>query len=94
MTMKHRIRLADPKGAGSPPAGSVRRQDERSWSSRRDSEVILRLQRGGNLDVLYRGLRVSSVRLADRRNGAVADGPAPASLRAVQQRLSMQTITA
>jgi hypothetical protein len=72
MTKKHRIRLADPQGGRSPTAGSASRQDKGRWSSRRKTEVVLRLLRGETLDALSRELGVSSARLAEWRDEAIA----------------------
>ena len=72
MTKKHRIRLVDPQGGRSPTAGSASRQDKGRWSSRRKTEVVLRLLRGETLDALSRELGVSSVRLAEWRDEAIA----------------------
>jgi hypothetical protein len=72
MTKKHRIRLVDPQGGRSPTAGSASRQDKGRWSSRRKTEVVLRLLRGETLDALSRELGVSSARLAEWRDEAIA----------------------
>jgi hypothetical protein len=72
MTMKHRIRLVDPQGGRSPTAGSASRQDKGRWSSRRKTEAVLRLLRGETLDALSRELGVSSARLAEWRDEAIA----------------------
>jgi hypothetical protein len=72
MTKKHRIRLVDPQGGRSPTAGSASRQDRGRWSSRRKTEVVLRLLRGETLDALSRELGVSSARLAEWRDEAIA----------------------
>ena len=72
MTKKHRIRLVDPQGGRSPTAGSTSRQDKGRWSSRRKTEVVLRLLRGETLDALSRELGVSSARLAEWRDEAIA----------------------
>jgi predicted RNase H-like nuclease (RuvC/YqgF family) len=72
MTKKHRIRLVDPLGGRSPTAGSASRQDKGRWSSRRKTEVVLRLLRGETLDALSRELGVSSARLAEWRDEAIA----------------------
>ena len=72
MTKKHRIRLVDPQGGRSPTAGSASRQDKGRWSSRRKTEVVLRLLRGETLDALSRELGVSSARLAEWRDEAMA----------------------
>jgi len=72
MTKKHRIRLVDPQGRRSPTAGSASRQDKGRWSSRRKTEVVLRLLRGETLDALSRELGVSSARLAEWRDEAIA----------------------
>lgn len=63
MTKKHRIRLVDPQGGRSPTAGSASRQDKGRWSSRRKTEVVLRLLRGETLDALSRELGVILVTL-------------------------------
>jgi len=72
MTKKHRIRLVDPQGGRSPTAGSASRQDKGRWSSRRKTEVVLRLLRGETLDALSRELGVSPGRLAEWRDEAIA----------------------
>ena len=72
MTKKHRIRLVDPQGGRSPTAGSASRRDKGRWSSRRKTEVVLRLLRGETLDALSRELGVSSARLAEWRDEAIA----------------------
>jgi predicted RNase H-like nuclease (RuvC/YqgF family) len=72
MTKKHRIRLVDPQGGRSPTAGSASRQDKGRWSSRRKTEAVLRLLRGETLDALSRELGVSSARLAEWRDEAIA----------------------
>jgi hypothetical protein len=72
MTKKHRIRLVDPQGGRSPTAGSASRQDKGRWSSQRKTEVVLRLLRGETLDALSRELGVSSARLAEWRDEAIA----------------------
>jgi len=72
MTKKHRIRLVDPQGGRSPTAGSTGRQDKGRWSNRRKTEVVLRLLCGETLDALSRELGVSSARLAEWRDGAIA----------------------
>jgi hypothetical protein len=72
MTKKHRIRLVDPQGGRSPTAGSASRQDKGRWSSRRKTEVVLRLLRGETLDALSRELGVSSAWLAEWRDEAIA----------------------
>ena len=71
MTKKHRDRLVDPQGGRSPTGGSASRQDKGRWSSRRKTEVVLRILRGETLDALSRELGVSSARLAQAR-GTVA----------------------
>ena len=72
MTKKHRIRLVDPQGGRSPTAGSASRQDRGRWSSRRKTEAVLRILRGETLDALSRELGVSSARLAEWRDEAIA----------------------
>ena len=72
MTKKHRIRLVDPQGGRSPTPGSASRQDKGRWSSQRKTEVVLRLLRGETLDALSRELGVSSARLAEWRDEAIA----------------------
>ncbi len=72
MTEKHRIRLVDPQGGCRPAEGSASRQDKGRWSSRLKTEVVLRLLRGETLDALSRELGVSSARLAEWRDEAVA----------------------
>jgi predicted RNase H-like nuclease (RuvC/YqgF family) len=72
MTKKHRIGLVDPQGGRSPTAGSASRQDKGRWSSRRKTEVVLRLLRGETLDALSREIGVSSARLAEWRDEADA----------------------
>ena len=72
MTKKHRIRLVDPQGGRSPTAGSASRQDRGRWSSRRKTEVVLRILRGETLDALSRELGVSRGRLAEWRDEAIA----------------------
>jgi transposase len=72
MTKKHRNRLVDPQGGRSPTAGSASRQDKGRWSSRRKTEVVLRILRGETLDALSRELGVSSGRLAEWRDEALA----------------------
>ena len=72
MTKKHRIRLVDPQGGRSPTAGSASRQDRGRWSSRRKTEVVLRILRGETLDALSRELGVSPGRLAQWRDEAIA----------------------
>ncbi len=72
MTKKHRIRLVDPQGGRSPTAGSASRQDRGRWSSRRKTEVVLRILRGETLDALSRELGVSPGRLAEWRDEAIA----------------------
>jgi hypothetical protein len=72
MTKKHRIRLVDPQGGRSPTAGSASRRDKGRRSSRRKTEVVLRLLRGKTLDALSRELGVSCARLAEWRDEAIA----------------------
>ena len=72
MTKKHRIRPVDPQGGRSPTAGSASRQDKGRWSSRRKTEVVLRLLRGETLDALSRELGISPGRLAEWRDEAIA----------------------
>ena len=72
MTKKHRIRLADPQGGRSPTAGSASRQDKGRWASRRKTEIVLRIFRRETLDALSRELGVSSARLAEWRDEAIA----------------------
>ena len=72
MTKKHRIRLVDPQGGRSPTAGSASRQDKGRWSSRRKTEVVLRLFRGETLDALSRELGVTPGKLAEWRDEALA----------------------
>jgi transposase-like protein len=72
MTKKHRIRLLDPQGGRSPTAGSASRQDRGRWSSRRKTEVVLRILSGETLDALSRELGVSPGRLAQWRDEAIA----------------------
>jgi transposase len=72
MTKKHRIRLVDPQGGRSPTAGSTSRRDKGRWSSRRKTEVVLRILCGETLDALSRELSVSPHRLAGWRDEAVA----------------------
>jgi len=72
MTKKHRNRLVDPQGGRSPTGGSASRQDKGRWSSRRKTEVVLRILRGETLDALSRELGVSSGRLAEWRDEALA----------------------
>jgi transposase len=72
MTNKHRIRLVDPQGGRRPTAGSPSRQDRGRWSSRRKTEVVLRILRGETLDALSREVGVSPGRLAEWRDEAIA----------------------
>ena len=72
MTKKHRIRLVDPQGGRSPTAGSASRQDKGRWSSRRKTEVVLRLFRGETLDALSRELGDTPGMLAEWRDEALA----------------------
>jgi transposase len=72
MTKKHRVRLVDPQGGRSPTARSASRQDRGRWSSRRKTEVVLRILRGETLDALSRELGVSPGRLAEWRDEAIA----------------------
>jgi hypothetical protein len=72
MTKKHRIRLVDPQGGRSPNAGSASRQDRGRWSSRRKTEVVLRIRRGESLDALSREFGISPGRLAEWRDEAIA----------------------
>ena len=76
MTKKHRNRLVDPQGGRSPTGGSASRQDKGRWSSRRKTEVVLRILRGETLDALSRELGVSSARLAQWRDEFLAAGQA------------------
>ena len=71
MTKRYRVRLVDPQGGRSPTAESASRQDKARWSSRRKTEVVLRLLRGEILDALSRELGVSSARLAEWRDEAI-----------------------
>ena len=72
MTRKHRIRLADPQGGRSPTAGSARRPDRGRWSSRRKTEIVLRILRGETLDALSREVGVTTAKLAAWRDEALA----------------------
>ncbi len=72
MTKKHRIRLVDPQGGRSPTAGSASRQDKGRWASRRKTEIVLRIFRRETLDALSRELGVSSARLAEWSDEAIA----------------------
>ncbi len=64
----HRIRLANPQGWRSPTEGLGRRPDKGRWSSRRKTEIVLRILRGETLDALSRELGVLPARLAGWRD--------------------------
>ena len=72
ITRKHRIRLADPQGGRSPSAGSASQHDRGRWSSRRKTEIVLRILRGETIDALSREVGVTTATLAAWRDEALA----------------------
>jgi hypothetical protein len=68
--------VVEPLVGRSPTAGAASRQDKGRWSSRRKTEVVLRILRGETLDALSRELGVSSARLAQWRDEFLAAGQA------------------
>ena len=63
----------DAQGGRRPTEAAGRaRLDKGRWSSRRKAEIVLRLLKGETLDALSRELQVSSARLAQWRDEALA----------------------
>ncbi len=56
----------------SPSGDAGGRADRGRWSSRRKTEVVLRILRGEELDALSRELGISTARLSAWRDGALA----------------------
>ena len=69
---RHKTPSAAKRARSASGADEGDRQDKGRWSSRRKTEVVLRLLRGETLDALSRELGVSSARLAEWRDEAVA----------------------
>jgi hypothetical protein len=69
---RHKTPLAAKRAQSASGADEGDRQDKGRWSSRRKTEVVLRLFRGETLDALSRELGVTTGKLAEWRNEALA----------------------
>jgi hypothetical protein len=69
---RHKAPSAAQRARSASAAAEGERADKGRWSSRRKTEVVLRLFRGESLDALSRGLGVSPGRLAEWRDEAIA----------------------
>jgi hypothetical protein len=52
----------------------IEREDRGRWSSRRKTEIVLRLLRGEDVDALSRELKVTAARLSEWRDAFLAAG--------------------
>jgi len=69
---RHKHPSAAQRARSASGAAEGDRQDKGRWSSRRKTEVVLRLLRGETLDALSRELGVTTGRLAEWRDEALA----------------------
>lgn len=69
---RHRTPSAAQRARSASGAAEGDRQDQGRWSSRRKTEIVLRLFRGETLDALSRELGVTPTRLAEWRDEALA----------------------
>ena len=69
---RHKHPSAAQRARSASGAAEADRQDKGRWSSRRKTEVVLRLLRGETLDALSRELGVTTGRLAEWRDEALA----------------------
>ena len=69
---RHKTPSAATRGRRARGADEGDRQDKGRWSSRRKTEVVLRLFRGETLDALSRELGVTPGKLAEWRDEALA----------------------
>jgi hypothetical protein len=69
---RHKHPSAAQQASGASGTAEGDRQDKGRWSSRRKTEVVLRLLRGETLDALSRELGVTTGRLAEWRDEALA----------------------
>ena len=77
---RHKTPSAAKRARSASGADEGDRQDKGRWSSRRKTEVVLRLFRGETLDALSRELGVTPGKLAEWRDEALAGmqaGPQP-----------------
>jgi transposase len=70
-TPRSNARPAAQGGRRPTEAAGRTRLDTGRWSSRRETEIVLRLLKGETLDALSRELQVSSARLAQCRDEAL-----------------------
>ncbi len=69
---RHKTPSAAKRARSASGADEGDRQDKGRWSSRRKTEVVLRLFRGETLDAHSRELGVTPGKLAEWRDGALA----------------------
>jgi transposase len=69
---RHKSPSAAKRARGASAAAEGARPDRGRWSSRRKTEIVLRIFRGENLDALSRELGVIPGRLAQWRDEALA----------------------
>jgi hypothetical protein len=69
---RHKTPSAAKRARSASRADEGDRQDKGRWSSRRKTEVVLRLFRGETLDALSRELGVTPGKLAEWRDEALA----------------------
>jgi predicted RNase H-like nuclease (RuvC/YqgF family) len=69
---RHKHPSAAQRARSASGAAESDRQDKGRWSSRRKTEVVLRLLRGETIDALSRELGVTTGRLAEWRDEALA----------------------
>ena len=70
----------------SKPSGEANRPERGRWSSRRKTEVVLRVLRGENLDALSRELGVTAATIAGWRDQFLASGQAGLRSRPADER--------
>ena len=69
-----------------PSEGSSSRPERGRWSSRRKTEIVLRVLRGEDLDTLSRELEVTAATIAGWRDQFVASGQAGLRSRPADER--------
>src|SRR5918912_313887 len=70
----------------SKPIGEANRPERGRWSSRRKTEVVMRVLRGENLDALSRELGVTAATIAGWRDQFLASGQAGLRSRPADER--------
>ena len=70
----------------SKPSGEASRPERGRWSSRRKTEVVLRVLRGEDLDALSRELGVTAATIASWRDAFLAGGQAGLRSRPADER--------